>query len=81
LAVRSLSGHAGPYGLPLVLAGLKVPTGALTGLVGAMLIQNGVVGTFMAQPGPKILVYVVIFGYSQEAFTTFVDKQGKQILG
>ena len=81
LALRSLAGYRGPYGLPVVQAVLKVPTGALTGLLGATFVQTGVIGAFMPQPGLKILAYAAIFGYAQEAFTAFVDRQAKNIMG
>jgi hypothetical protein len=77
VALRVLDGFAGPYGLPIVMAVLKVPSGALTGLLGALWMQNAVFGVLRPQDGRKILAYVAVFGFAQQAFTTFADRQGK----
>jgi hypothetical protein len=80
-ALRALEGFAGPYGVPIVMATLKVPAGALTGLLGALWMQNSVLGVLTPQEGLKILAYVALFGYAQQAFTTFADRQAGQLLG
>jgi len=81
VALRALESFAGPYGLPLVMAALKVPSGALTGLLGALWMQNAVFGVLSPQDGRTILAYVAVFGYAQQAFTTFADRQANQLLG
>jgi hypothetical protein len=80
-ALRALEGFAGPFGLPIVMATLKIPTGALTGLLGALWMQNSVFAVFKPQEGLKILAYVALFGFAQQAFTTFADRQAGQLLG
>jgi hypothetical protein len=79
--LRALQGFAGPYGLPTVMAALKVPAGALTGLLGALWMQNGIISGLSAQDGLKILAYVALFGYAQQALTTFADRQAGALLG
>ncbi len=79
-ALRRLQGFRGPYSLPLVQAALKIPTGALTGLLGALFVQNAVFDLFAPQPGSEILAYVALFGYAQEAFTRAVDTRAAEIL-
>jgi hypothetical protein len=81
VAMRALEGFAGPYGLPVVMAALKIPAGALTGLLGALWMQNSVFGVLSPQDGLKVLAYVALFGYAQQAFTTFADRQAGQLLG
>ncbi len=71
----------GPYGLPLTQSLLKVPSGALTGLLGALWLQSGVLGAIPPQTGGKLFAYVAVFGFAQEAFTTFVDGQAGKVLG
>jgi len=80
-ALRSMQGFSGPYSLPVVMAALKIPAGALTGLLGALWMQNGVFSGLSAQDGVKILAYVALFGFSQQALTGFADKQAGQLLG
>jgi hypothetical protein len=79
-ALVSFQGFSGPYALPTVMAALKVPAGALTGLVGAIWMQSEVFG-FKAQAGGKILAFVAVFGFAQQAITAFADRQAGQLLG
>lgn len=80
-ALHAMQGFAGPYALPITMAILKVPAGALTGLLGALWMQNEVLGVFSAQEGTRILAYVAFFGFAQQALTTFADRQASQLLG
>jgi hypothetical protein len=77
----NLPGFTGPYSLPATLALLNLPAGALTGLLGALWMQNSVLGTVKPQDGAALLAYVALFGFAQEAVTRFADKQGKRLLG
>ena len=79
-ALVAFQGFSGPYALPGVMAALKVPAGALTGLLGAIWMQSEVFG-FKAQPGSKVLAYVAIFGFAQQAITAFADRQAGRLLG
>jgi hypothetical protein len=79
-ALVSFNGFSGPYALPAVMAVLKVPAGALTGLLGAIWMQSEAFG-LKAQPGSKILAYVALFGFAQQALTAFADRQAGQLLG
>lgn len=79
-ALVAYQGFSGPYALPAVMAALKVPAGALTGLLGAIWMQSEVFG-FKAQPGSKILAFVAVFGFAQQAITAFADRQAGQLLG
>jgi hypothetical protein len=79
-ALVAFQGFSGPYALPAVMAVLKVPAGALTGLLGAIWMQSEVFG-FKAQAGGKILAFVALFGFAQQAITAFADRQAGQLLG
>jgi hypothetical protein len=80
-ALREHEGYRGPYGLPLTQSLLKIPSGALTGLLGAIWLQSGVLGAISPQSGARLFAYVAVFGFAQEAFTTFVDSQAGRVLG
>jgi hypothetical protein len=43
-------------------------------------MQSEVFG-FKAQPGDKILAFVALFGFAQQAITAFADRQAGQLLG
>lgn len=79
--LRSLQGFAGPYALPFVMALLKIPAGALTGLLGALWMQNSIFSGLQPQDGLKILAFVALFGFAQQTLTTFADKQAGELLG
>jgi hypothetical protein len=76
-----LPGFTGPYSLPATLALLNLPAGALTGLLGALWMQNSLVGSVKPQEGTALLAYVALFGFAQEAVTRFADKRGSRLLG
>ncbi len=79
--LRGLQGFAGPYALPFVMALLKIPAGALTGLLGALWMQNSIFTGLQPQAGLKILAFVALFGFAQQTLTTFADKQAGELLG
>ena len=54
-SLRNLEGSSAPYLLPMVMALLKVPAGALTGLLGILWMQHGLLGAFKPQSGGGIL--------------------------
>jgi hypothetical protein len=80
-SLRNLEGSSAPYLLPMVMALLKVPAGALTGLLGILWMQHGLLGAFNPQYGGAILAYAAFFGFAQEAFTMFADRRANELLG
>ncbi|MEV4001223.1 hypothetical protein [Actinomadura sp. NPDC049753] len=80
-ALRKVRGSTANYGIPVALALLKLPTGALVAVLGIMLLRGQIVpGLSALDSSGQIIAWAVLFGYSQELFTNFVDKQGRQIL-
>ncbi|MGC0327744.1 hypothetical protein RKD23_000734 [Streptomyces sp. SAI-170] len=80
-ALRRIRGTALPYNVPLLLAALKLPTGALTALLGLLLMRGGFVpGLSALDSSAQIIAWAIIFGYSQQLFTKFVDSQGQALL-
>jgi hypothetical protein len=80
-AIRKVRGTSTPYGVPLALAVLKLPTGALTAVTGILLLGGGFVPGFSELDSQRqILAYALLFGYAQELGTQFIDKRGATIL-
>jgi hypothetical protein len=82
LAIRGLQGSSTPYDVPVALSLLKLPSGALTALVGLLFIRGEFVpGLSQLDNQPQILAYAFLFGISQQLFTRLVDQQAQDILG
>jgi hypothetical protein len=80
-AIRRIKGSSERYGLPVSLAALKLPTGAITAFLGLLLMRGGFVPGLSALDTPaQILAWALVFGYAQELFTRLVDQQGQTIL-
>jgi hypothetical protein len=80
-AIRKVEGTSTPYGLPVAVAVLKLPTGALTALLGLLLMRgNFVPGLSALDSSAQILAWAILFGYAQELFTKFVDAQAQTVL-
>jgi hypothetical protein len=82
VALRRIQGTATPFTVPVVLNILKLPTGALTAVLGLMLMRGGFVpGLTALDTTPQIIAWAVIFGASQQLFTGMVDRQAASVLG
>ncbi|MGZ4391486.1 MAG: hypothetical protein ACXVRK_05105 [Gaiellaceae bacterium] len=80
-SLRGVRGTSTPYSLPVALAGLKLATGALTAFLGLMLMRgNFVPGLSALDNSAQILSWAIVFGYSQQLFTRFVDRQAQNVL-
>ncbi|MCX5049923.1 MULTISPECIES: hypothetical protein [unclassified Streptomyces] len=80
-ALRHIRGTATPYQIPVALAALKLPAGALTAVLGLLLMRGGFVpGLSALDTSAQIIAWAIVFGYAQELFTKFVDKQGQMVL-
>lgn len=80
-ALRKIRGTSTAYGIPVALAMLKLPTGALTALFGLLLMRGAFIpGLSALDSSAQILAWAVVLGYSQELFTKFVDRQGQAVL-
>ena len=81
LSLRKLQGTTLPYSLPVALAVLKLPSGALTAILGLLLMTGEFVPGLSALDTPgQILAWAVIFGYAQQLFTQFVDQRAQGLL-
>jgi hypothetical protein len=80
-ALRGVRGTSTPFGLPVALAILKLPTGALTAFLGLLLMRGGFVpGLNALDTSAQILAWAVVFGYAQQVFTRLVDQQAHTVL-
>jgi hypothetical protein len=82
VAVRNLRGTSTPYAVPVALALLKLPAGALTGIVGLLLVHGEFVpGLTALDSQGQILAYAVVLGVAQQLATRLVDRQAHEVLG
>ena len=80
-AIRRMKGSSERYGLPLALAVLKLPTGAITAFLGLLLMRGQFVpGLSALDTSAQILAWALVFGYAQQLFTRLVDQQGQTVL-
>jgi hypothetical protein len=80
-AIRNIRGTSTPYDVPIALAALKVPTGAITAVAGLLLLRGQFVpGLSALDSQEQILAYALVLGYAQQLFTRLVDRQAQSIL-
>ncbi|WP_159425537.1 hypothetical protein [Streptomyces sp. fd1-xmd] len=80
-ALKRIRGTALPYNVPVVLALLKLPTGALTAPLGLLLMRGGFVpGLSALDSTAQIIGWAIVFGYSQQLFTKLVDDRGQALV-
>ena len=80
-AIRHVRGSSEPYGVPIALALLKLPTGAVTAFLGLLLMRGGFIpGLSALDTSAQILSWAIIFGYAQQLFTGMVDQQAHSVL-
>jgi hypothetical protein len=81
LALRGMRGTSTPYGVPVALILLKLPTGALTAVLGLLFMRGGFVpGLSALDSSAQILAWAIVFGYAQQVFTRLIDNQGHDLL-
>ena len=80
-AIRRIKGSSERYNLPVALAALKLPTGAITAFLGLLLMRGQFVpGLSALDTSAQILAWALVFGYAQQLFTRLVDQQGQSVL-
>jgi hypothetical protein len=80
-AIRRLRGSSERHGLPVAMAVLKLPTGAITAFLGLLLMRGQFVpGLSALDTSAQILAWALVFGYAQQLFTRLVDQQGQTVL-
>jgi hypothetical protein len=80
-AIRGIRGSSEPHGLPVALALLKLPTGALTAVLGLLLMRGQFIpGLTALDSSAQIIGWALVFGYAQQLFTRLVDQQAHTVL-
>lgn len=80
-AISHIRGSSERYGLPVALAALKLPTGAVTAFLGLLLMRGQFIpGLSALDNSAQILAWALVFGYAQQLFTRLVDQQGQSVL-
>ena len=79
--IRNIRGSSEAPDLPVLLALLKLPTGAITAFLGLLLVRGGFIPGLSALDSPaQILSWALVFGFAQQLFTRLVDQQGQNVL-
>jgi hypothetical protein len=81
LAIRSMRGTSTPYGVPVALALLKLPAGALVSLSALLLLGGDFFPGLSGLDSPQqIVAYALVLGYAQQLVTRLVDRQANNVL-
>ncbi|MDX3581944.1 hypothetical protein [Streptomyces europaeiscabiei] len=81
VSVRHIRGTAGPYMVPLGLLLLRIPIGALSALLGLILIHGEFIpGLSALDNSAQIIAWAVVFGIGQEGLTRMIDQQGNRVI-
>lgn len=80
-SLRGIRGTSTPYSVPVAAAVLKLPTGALTAVLGLLLMRGGFVpGLSALDTSGQIIAWAIVLGYSQQLLTRFVDRHAQSVL-
>ena len=81
VALRNVRGTSTPYSLSVALALVKIPLGALTAVLGLVLMSGGFVpGLSALDTSAQILAWALVFGFSQQLLTRLVDQRAESLL-
>jgi hypothetical protein len=81
VSLRKIRGTSTPYSLAVALALLKIPLGALTAVLGLLLMSGGFVpGLSALDSSSQILAWALVFGFSQQLLTRLVDQRANTLL-
>jgi hypothetical protein len=78
LAWRNLTHLTGPFAVNTAQAALKVPAGAVSAILGVILVKSGIISG-LSVTASAAFGYAVVFGLSQQALTQVVDNAAKKI--
>lgn len=81
VSIRGMRGTSTPYGVPVALALLKLPAGALISLTALLLLAGEFLpGLSALDSTQQIVGYAVVLGYAQQLVTRLVDRQAQNVL-
>jgi hypothetical protein len=66
----------------MALVALKLPTGAITAVLGLLLMRGEFISGLSALESSAQIMswWAIVFGYAQQPFMRFVDQQGNTVL-
>ncbi|MGV9456200.1 hypothetical protein [Streptomyces sp. NPDC003635] len=80
-SIRHIHGSAVPYMVPMSLLVLRIPIGALSAILGLVLIHGEFIpGLTALDSRAQIAAWAVAFGIGQESLTRLLDKKGNLLL-
>jgi hypothetical protein len=80
-ALRRERGTAMPFFVPVVLGLLKLPMGALSAVLGLLLIHGQIVpGLGALDSTGQIIAWAILLGAGQQIFMRLIDQQGGHVL-
>jgi hypothetical protein len=81
VALRGMRGTATPYSLPTALAVLKIPTGALSAVLGILLLRGEFIpGLSALDTSGQIIAWAIVFGAAQQLVTRMLDEKARGVL-
>jgi hypothetical protein len=70
-----------PYNVAVPLALSKLPAGAMTSVLGMVLLAGDFVPGFTAvDKQGQVLAYAILFGFAQQLFTQLLDRRAERLL-
>ena len=79
--IQRLRGTSTPYGIPIALSIHKIPAGALTAIVGLILVHGDFIpGLSALDSQGQILAYAILLGFAQHLATRFIDQKAEDVL-
>jgi hypothetical protein len=81
LGLRSTRGTSAPFGMPILVGLMKLPTGALTAFIGILLLRAEFIPGFNAlESSAQILAWAAVFGAAQQILTRQIDQRAQEVL-
>jgi hypothetical protein len=79
--IQRLRGTSAPYDIPLALTINKLPNGALTSIIGLVLIKGDFIpGLSNLDNQGQILAYAILLGFAQHLATRFIDQKAEEVI-
>jgi len=79
--LRRMRGTSTPYRVPIAVALFKLPAGAVTAVVGLILMRGGFVpGLTALDSSAQIIAWAMLFGYAQQLVTGLIDQRAHGVL-
>lgn len=81
VAIRNVRGTSTPYAVPVALGFLKCPTGALSAVLGILLLRAGFGdAAFGLGSSAGLIAWAIVLGAAQQLVTRLADLQGQDVL-